>query len=140
MVSESDVINIRNEIQLDDFHSKSDLSNTINCFKCSLKEKYKKKYIIEILKNIEQYTDWYFSNITGKYLILSIENLNEYEIYLESVRKYKKNTTSYKMVSLHKLDKFIFNLNKPNCNEKHSNHSRKTRSHYNYLTKLYIML
>ncbi|HEY5562855.1 MAG TPA: hypothetical protein VIK72_14050 [Clostridiaceae bacterium] len=140
MISESNAISIGNEIQLDDFQSKIDLSDTINSFKCSLVEKYKKRYIIEIIKNIEAYTDWHFSSINSKCLILSREDLSKYKIYLESVRKYKKDTILCKMIALHKLSKFINKLNHPDSSEHCNIHPKKKNRHYNYLTKEYIRL
>ena len=129
MIRESDV-----------FQSKSDWFETINNFECFLKEKCGKRYTIDVIKNVEQYIDWYFSKDINKCFIISKENFSEYEIYLKNVEKYKKSTVSYKMVALHKLSKYFVKLHYTNCNEKNSIHSKKNRSHYNYLTKLYIML
>ena len=137
MVSESNVINLS---QIDVFQSKSDWCDTINYFEYSLKEKYKGRYIIDAIKNVKQYIDWHFSGDIDKCFILSKENFSAYEIYLQNVEKYKKNTILYKMVALHKLSKFIIKFNQQNSNERPSNHSKKNRSHYNYLTKMYIML
>lgn len=128
------------KIQLDTFQGKSDWYEIINYFECSLRENYKGRYTIDAVKNVKQYIDWYFSMGIDKGSILSKENFSEYEIYLENVKKYKKSTILYKMVALHKLISLVTKLNYQNSNEEPSNHSKKNRSHYNYLTKMYIML
>lgn len=139
MFNEYNVSNITNVIEQNSFKSKSDWYAIINYFECSLKEKYKRKYTIDVyLKDVKQYIDWYFSNNLNKYAILNNENLIRYESYLISVKKYKKNTITYKKVALRKIDNFLTEFNRQNNNEDFSNHPK--RSQYNYLTESYIKL
>ena len=139
MFSECNVTNIRNVIEQDIFKSKSDWYVIINYFECSLKGKYKRKCTIDAyLKDVKQYIDWYFSNNLNKYAILNNENLSRYELYLQSVKKYKKNTITYKKVALRKIDNFLTEFNRQNSDEEFTNHPK--RSQYNYLTKSYIKL
>ncbi|MFT5872841.1 MAG: site-specific recombinase XerD [Clostridium sp.] len=141
MFSEFNVTNIRNIIEVDAFQSKSDWYVIINYFECFLKEKYKRKYTIDAyLKDVKQYIDWYYSNNLNKYAILNNENLSRYELYLQSVKKYKQNTITYKKVALRKIDKFLIEFNQQNSNEESSNYPKTNRSQYNYLTESYIRL
>ncbi|WP_291635788.1 hypothetical protein [Clostridium sp.] len=141
MFSEFNVTNIRNVIEVDAFQSKSDWYVVINYFECFLKEKYKRKYTIDAyLKDVKQYIDWYYSNNLNKYAILNNENLSRYELYLQSVKQYKKNTITYKKVALRKIDKFLIEFNHQHSNEESSNYHKTNRSQYNYLTESYIRL
>ena len=140
MFTECNVTNIRNVIRIDTFQSKSDWYVIINYFECFLKEEYKRKCTIDAyLKDVKQYIDWYFSNNLNKCSILNSENLRKYELYLQSVKKYKENTITYKKVALRKIDNFLIEFNRQNNNEECSNHPNK-RSQYNYLTESYIKL
>ena len=141
MFSGCNAINIRNIIEQDTFQSKSDWYVIINYFECSLMEKYKRKCTIDAyLKAVKQYIDWNFSNNINKYCILNNENLRKYELYLQSVKKYKRNTIEYKKVALRKINKFLIEFNQQNSNEVSSNYPKTNRNQYNYLTESYIRL
>lgn len=141
MFSECNVINIKNVIDQDTFQSKSDWYEIINFFECFLKERYKRKYTIDAyLKDVKQYIDWYFSNNLNKYAILNNENLSRYELYLQSVKKYKKNTITYKKVAIRKINNFLIEFNQQNSNKISSNYPKTNRNQYNYLTESYIRL
>jgi len=140
MVNEFIITNIKNKILLDTSLNKSDWYEIINCFDDFLNEQYKKKYSIDITKNVKQYIDWCFSEYTDKCFILSNENFIEYKLHLENIKKYKESTVLYKTVALHKLSNFFIKLTLENSKNKLSDHSRKIKSHYNYLTKMYIMM
>ena len=141
MFSECNVMNIRNIIAQDTFQSRSDWYVIINYFECSLKGKYKRKCTIDAyLKDVRQYIDWYFSNNLNKYAILNNENLSRYELYLQSVKKYKKNTITYKKVALRKIDNFLIEFNQQNSIKVSSTYPKTNRNQYNYLTESYIRL
>ncbi|MGV8979874.1 hypothetical protein [Clostridium sp.] len=134
-------MNIRNIIELDTFQSKSDWYVIINYFECALKGEYRRKCTVDAyLKDVKQYIDWYFSNNLNKYAILNNENLSRYELYLQSDKKYKKNTIAYKKVALRKINKFLIEFNQQNSSEKSSTYPKTNRNQYNYLTESYIRL
>jgi len=61
-------------------------------------------------------------------------------LYLQSVKKYKRNTITYKKVALRKINKFLIEFNQQNSNEVSSNSPKTNRNQYNYLTESYIRL
>ncbi len=141
MLSDCNVMDIKDIIEKDAFQSKSEWYVIINYFECYLKGKYIRKCTIDAyLKDVKQYIDWYFSNNKNKYFILSNENLRRYELYLLSEKKYKENTITYKKVALRKINKFLIEFNKQNSNEVASNYHKTNRNQYNYLTESYIRL
>lgn len=141
MFSECNVTNTRNGIKPETFKNKSDWDIIINSFECFLNEKYKRKNTSDAyLKDVKQYIDWYFSSNIDNGIFLDKENFSKYESYLKSVKKYKKNTITYKKVAILKGYKFLSEFYQHNENEKLSNYPKTNRTQYNYLTESYIRL
>jgi len=141
MFNECNVTYIMNRIGADTFQNKSDWCIIINYFECFLKKKYKNKYTINAyLKDVKQYIDWYSSINMDKCFIFNKKSFSKYEYYLQSVKKYKKSTITYKKVALHKVENFSIEFNQQNSNGEFRNHPKTNRRQYNYLSESYIKL